>query len=306
MTNNQPFDFANILFAGPCNLRCPYCIGRQLDPTLNRDNLSEFPLKNLARFVALIRRHRITEVVFTGTTTDPQLYRHEGRLLAHLREVLPPDVRFSLHTNGRLALQKMDEFNQYQRVTVSFPSFNQATYRKLMGADSPPDLAEIVRRARVPVKVSAVLTPANAGEFDAFLARCRDIGVKRLVYRQLYGQHRRWPMFDRLPQTGSYRDNPIYDFEGMEVTFWDFQRTESRSLNLFSSGVISPNYLLARGVLREEKSVMPLHAASAPDPLQLELDAVGGGGQPQQHKIGRGLGADGVANRADAPADFRR
>ncbi len=244
MNPNQPFDFANILFAGPCNLRCPYCIGRQVDPALNRDNLGDYPLKNLARLVALIHRHRITEVTFTGTTTDPQLYRHEARLLAHLRRVLPPDVRFSLHTNGRLALQKMDEFNQYQRVTVSFPSFNPATYRKLMGADSPPDLAEIVRQARVPVKVSAVLTPTNAGEFDDFLARCRDIGIKRVVYRQLHGHTRRWPMFERLAQTGSYRDNPVYNFQGMEVTFWDFQRTASRSLNLFSSGVISPHYRL--------------------------------------------------------------
>ncbi|GAB4445632.1 MAG: hypothetical protein Kow0031_28200 [Anaerolineae bacterium] len=247
MPTDKPFDFANILFAGPCNLRCPYCIGRQVDPTLNRNNLAEYPPKNLARLVALMHRHRITELIFTGTTTDPQLYRHEARLLGHLRRVLPPDVRFSLHTNGRLALQKMDEFNQYQRVTVSFPSFNPATYRKLMGVGSPPDLAEIVRRARVPVKVSAVLTPANAVEFDEFLARCRDIGIKRLVYRQLHGHTRRWPMFRQLAQTGSYRDNPIYDYRGMEVTFWDFQHTTSRSLNLFSNGVISPHYRLTDG-----------------------------------------------------------
>lgn len=306
MTTDHLFDFANILFAGPCNLRCPYCIGRQLDPALNRDNLDEFPLKNLARFVALIRRHGITEVTFTGTTTDPQLYRHEARLLAHLRAALPPDVRFSLHTNGRLALQKMSIFNLYQRVTVSFPSFNPVTYRKLMGADSPPDLAEIVRRARVPVKVSAVLTPANAGEFDEFLARCRDIGIKRLVYRQLYGHTRRWPMFDRLPQTGRYRDNPVYDFEGMEVTFWDFQRTESRSLNLFSHGVISPHYRLVRDMPRGENATIPARAPSSPDPFKPELDAIGAGGQPQQHKIGRGLGADSIANGANLLADFLR
>jgi hypothetical protein len=32
------YDFANVLFAEPCNLRCPTCIGRQVDPALNRDN----------------------------------------------------------------------------------------------------------------------------------------------------------------------------------------------------------------------------------------------------------------------------
>ena len=129
----QPYDFANILFAGPCNLQCPYCIGRQLPASLKRDNLHEFPLKNLGRFVELIRRHHITEVTFTGTTTDPQLYAHETRLLAWLRENLPAEVRFSLHTNGRLALQKMEAFNLYQRVTISFPIVQSKNVPKANG-----------------------------------------------------------------------------------------------------------------------------------------------------------------------------
>jgi molybdenum cofactor biosynthesis enzyme MoaA len=76
------YDFANILFAGPCNLRCPYCIGRQIDPGLNRDNLNKFPLRNLGRFVHLWQSYGITDIIFTGATTDPQLYNHQARLLA--------------------------------------------------------------------------------------------------------------------------------------------------------------------------------------------------------------------------------
>ena len=72
------YDFANILFAGPCNARCPFCIGRQIDPRLSVNNLREFPPRNLDRFVELILDHAIKQVVFTGTTTDPQLYRLRG------------------------------------------------------------------------------------------------------------------------------------------------------------------------------------------------------------------------------------
>jgi MoaA/NifB/PqqE/SkfB family radical SAM enzyme len=75
------YDFANILFAGPCNARCPFCIGRQLDPRLSVNNLREFPPRQLDRFIDRIVAHAIKQVVFTGTTTDPQLYRHEARLL---------------------------------------------------------------------------------------------------------------------------------------------------------------------------------------------------------------------------------
>ncbi|MCL4302931.1 MAG: radical SAM protein [Anaerolineae bacterium] len=250
----KQYDFANILFAGPCNLRCPYCIGRQVNPALNRNNLKEFPLRNLDRFVALVRQREVTEVVFTGTTTDPQLYRHEARLLEWLRENLPPPsrgrvgegVRYSLHTNGQLALRKMEVFNQYDRVCISFPSFNADTYHKLMGSPRVPDLAEIVRQAQVPVKVSCVINEHNNGELSSFLDHCGAIGVKRVVLRQLYGDTRVWTLPPQLIPRTVYRRNPVYDYSGLEVTFWRFDRTASTSINLFSDGTISDQYLLTR------------------------------------------------------------
>ncbi|MBN1219522.1 MAG: radical SAM protein [Anaerolineae bacterium] len=250
----KPFDFANILFAGPCNLRCPYCIGRQLNPALNRNNLNLFPLQNIDKFVELLKQHQISQIVFTGTTTDPQLYRHEARLLDWLRDRLPPvetesglrEVQFSLHTNGQLALSKMDVFNQYNRVSLSFPSFNPGTYRKMTGSGHMPDLAEIVRQAQIPVKVSCVVNQHNAAEIDEFLARCRAIGLRRIVIRQLYGDPHPWNLLIHLPQVATYHRNPVYDYHGMEVTYWNFHQTGSKSLNLFSDGTISPHYLLTQ------------------------------------------------------------
>jgi molybdenum cofactor biosynthesis enzyme MoaA len=239
------YDFANVLFAGPCNLRCPYCIGRQVDPVLNRDNLDEFPPRNLDAFVGLLRRHDVRQVVLTGTTTDPQLYRHEARLIRRLRERLP-EARFSLHTNGQLALKKMDAFNLYDRVALSLPSFAPDTYEKMTGSPHVPDLAAIVQAARVPVKISCVIDAHNAGQLDAFLARCREIGIRRVVLRQLYGDARQWHLPSRLRRIGAYRQNPVYDYAGMEVTYWRFDATTSTSLNLFSDGTISTEYLLTR------------------------------------------------------------
>lgn len=239
------YDFANILFAGPCNLRCPTCIGKQIDPALNRDNLDEFPPRNLETFVALLRRHDVRQVVFTGTTTDPQLYRHEARLIRWLRGQLP-EVQLSLHTNGQLALKKMDAFNLYDRVALSLPSFDPAVYEKMTGSPLVPDLATIVQAARVPVKVSYVIDEYNVGRLDQFLARCREIGIRRVVLRQLYGDTRRWRLPSWLRRVGEYRHNPVYDYGGIEVTYWCFDATTSTSLNLFGDGTISAEYLLAR------------------------------------------------------------
>jgi molybdenum cofactor biosynthesis enzyme MoaA len=243
--SKRTYDFANILFAGPCNLRCPYCIGKQVDPALNRDNLDEFPLRNLDVFATLLRHHRVRQVILTGTTTDPQLYRYEARLVRWLREQLP-QVRLSLHTNGQLALAKIDVVNLYDRVSLSLPSFEPDTYEKMTGSRRVPDLAAIVQSARVPVKVSCVIDEHNAGQADVFLARCREIGVRRVVLRQLYGDHRRWDLLSHRSPVRTYCDNPVYDCDGMEVTWWDFCRTASTSLNLFSDGTISGEYLLAK------------------------------------------------------------
>jgi len=243
------FDFANLLFAGPCNARCPTCIGRQVDARLSVNNLSLFPPGNLEGFIAMIQEHTIRQVVFSGTTTDPQLYWHEERLLAYLRQRLGPEVEFSLHTNGRLALRKMAVLNQYDRVSISFPSFDPLTYRCMMGLPDPPELEQIVHQAQVPLKISCLVTEHNAGEMGFFLKRCRELGIRRIVLRKLYGDQRSWsawldPQVLGLKLEGEYRGNPVYDYGGMEVTLWDFERADVRSINLFSSGEISAEYHL--------------------------------------------------------------
>ena len=246
----MPYDFANLLFSGPCNARCPFCIGQQVESRLNVNNLDEFPPRNLERWIELIWEHGIRQVTFTGTNTDPQLYRHEGRLLAYLRQRLPGGTKISLHTNGRLALRKMQVFNQYDRATLSLPSFDPQTYQRMMGVGGPPDIEDILRKCCISLKISCIISEENRFQAALFLSRCAALGVRRVVLRKLYGEPRPWPAllpFAELPLTlrGEYRNNPVYDFQGMEVTLWDFEQTDCTSINLFSSGVISTAYQLA-------------------------------------------------------------
>lgn len=245
------FDFANLLFSGPCSARCYFCIGRQLDPRLNRPNLDLFPPRNLDRFIDLLWEHGVRQLALTGTTTDPQLYRHEAPLLDLLRRRLPPGTHISLHTNGRQALRKLAIFNQYDRVSLSFPSFDPRVYQQMMGVPSPPDLEAILSAARVPVKLSCVLDHHNLPELGAYLQRCHVLGIHRLALRKLYGDLRPWsdlldPTSFGLQARSSYHGNPVYAYGEMEVTLWDFECSESRALNLFADGTISPEYLLVQ------------------------------------------------------------
>ncbi len=243
------YDFANLLFAGPCSARCYFCIGQQIDRKLNQPNLDRYPLPGLDKWVEAIWQERIPQVIFTGSNTDPQLYLFEARLLADLRQRLPPEVQFSLHTNGRQALHKIALFNQYDRAAISFPSFDPDVYIRMMGVPRPPDLEGILTRARIPVKLSCLVDENNAPQMGAYLQRCQELGVRRVALRKLYGDRRSWnAWFDPAAlgweARGSYRGNPVFDWQGMEVTLWDFALSESRSLNLFADGTLSTQYLL--------------------------------------------------------------
>ena len=238
-------DFANVLFAGPCNRACYYCIGRQLPDRVNAPNLRAFPPGGLDAFIEACNRLRVRQIVFTGTTSDPQMYAHEAELLGLLRERLDPGAQFSVHTNGVLALRKLEVFNQYDRACVSIPSFDPDIYQLHTGSARVPDLAGIVSASRIPVKVSCVLDEHNAGDIVPFLRRCREIGIARVVFRKLYGDTREWPVPDALQPRGLYHGNRVYDSGGVEVTFWDFDVATSTSLNLFADGTLGSSYLLA-------------------------------------------------------------
>lgn len=242
--DSERVDFANLLFGGPCNRRCPFCIGKQLPERFNVSNLDRFPPLNLDLFIEEVNRLGIRQVVFTATTTDPQLYRHEARLLELLRSRIHTRMQVSLHTNGVLALHKMAVFNQYDKACISFPSFVPSTYEKLMGSRRVPDLQGILAAARIPVKVSCLVNEHNVGEVEEFLARCHSIGVERLVLRYLAGETRRWPLLAGRAACAHYRNNPVYDLDGMQVTVWNFNHTTSTSINLFADGTLSRSYLL--------------------------------------------------------------
>ena len=247
------YDFANILFSGPCSARCTFCIGRQINPELNTNNLNTYPPRNLDTFLDLIWQHKINQVVLTGSSTDPQLYRYESKLLAYLRLHLPPRTKISLHTNGLQALRRIELFNQYDRATLSLPTFDPQIYQRMMGRIQPPDLKAILHKALIPVKISCLVTSQNRVDIPAFLTHCAELDVRRIVLRKLYNEKETWS--ELLPELtlsahfkpkGSYRNNTVYDYAGIEVTLWDFNATHSRSLNLFSNGHISDQYLLSQ------------------------------------------------------------
>lgn len=245
-TARAKYDFANILFSGRCNQRCPHCVGLAVRPEYRRDNMSAFPLPGIERLVTIVNAHKIRDVIITGSDGDPQLYPHERELVQFLRGRLHPGARLSLHTNGLLAVQSIEIFNLYDRAAISFPSFHPETYRRMTGGSVMPDIAEIKKLAKIPVKISCVVGEPNAPEIYGFMDRLVEIGIQRLVFRKQFGTDIDLIDLSGLPVAGTYRNNPVYSYKGLAVAYWDFARATSSSVNLFGDGTISSSYLLAK------------------------------------------------------------
>lgn len=238
------FEFAQILLAGRCNLRCPACIGRGLPPSMTVPSLDRFPLPGLSRFVGELRAAGVTEVSLTGSNAEPQLYPYQAELLAYLRRRIP-GVRVSLHTNGTLALARPAIFNLYDRASISLPSFEPETYARLTGGGRPIDLARITLMARIPLKISTLIAHENRHEIPGIIERCRALGLRRLVLRWPNGNRRRDDLFPGRAPVRTFGGNPVYDLQGMEVTVWSFDQSSIRCLNLLSDGSLVAEYQLS-------------------------------------------------------------
>jgi molybdenum cofactor biosynthesis enzyme MoaA len=240
------YDYANILFTGNCNLNCFGCIGKH--PSLQNlpINTSEFPLKNIDLLLEKVNQHKIPDLAFTGTNIDPQLYKHELKLINFIRERLNPETRLSLHTNGLLVLTKLDVFNSYDKASISFPSFNQKTFFQVTKSKIQPSIEKILSSAKIPVKLSMLVTPFNEHEIPEYLQNAKNIGIKRIVLRKLKNHDADYPIeniFKNEKKTKEIFGWPVYDVSGLEVTICGFDNSTARGLFLFSNGRLE-NYLV--------------------------------------------------------------
>lgn len=193
-----------------------------------------------------MKQTNTNKVIFTGTRTDPQIYKYEEKLIALLRENLGPNLHISLHTNGVLAAAKMNVFNLYDSCTISLNSFYPTTYQKLHGSKVMPDLRYITENSRLPIKLSCVVTEDNFAQVDDYIQLAKQYGIKRIAFRYIFGTERRWDLFPKLLPTHFHCSNPVYNIDGVQVTHWIFDNTSGKSINLFSDGTISEEYLLVK------------------------------------------------------------
>jgi MoaA/NifB/PqqE/SkfB family radical SAM enzyme len=236
----EKYDYASVLFSGKCNARCSTCIGNHPEYLGTPQNLHSQQLRGLEEFLEKVSSENIRYISLSGVNADPQEYQFEMELIDKLRREAP-QATLSLHTNGRLALQKSKEFNLYDRATLSFPSFNSETYRKVMGVKSL-DLSEILKRSRIPIKLSMLLTEYNQGEIEDYAKDAKKLGINRIAVRKLVGREDEFKILEGVQPIKIIFENPVYQINGVEVTVWDYTRSNVRGLYLFPDGSLRDSF----------------------------------------------------------------
>jgi pyruvate-formate lyase-activating enzyme len=261
LNSNQGFShwFSNIHFSGACNRSCYFCIGQHMMALDPYDNLDKRNLDGFDEFIQKCLEHDIKEVNFTGSNTDPLLYKHQAALIADLHAAIS-DVKIGLRTNGALILKNPYLWSLYDKASISVTTLDPELYVKTMGQGSPPDLEKIIAlRPSLPLKVNVVLCPEilvpkasdpyQREDLLLTIKKLRQLGIKKINLREPYGQpHIGDPMkrFGML-KTGEVLGMPLYGIGDTDVVYWDVHYVEVESVNLYANGVVSVTYPITKG-----------------------------------------------------------
>jgi GTP 3',8-cyclase len=160
---HRPLRDLRVSVTDRCNLRCPYCMPREVFgadfPFLPREQLLSF--EEITQVVRATAAHGVTKVRLTGG--EPLLRRDLERLVEMLASV-PGISDLALTTNGLLLARNAQRLRDagLDRVTVSLDALDATTLRSMSDAPvSPERILEGIETATdaglAPVKVNMVV-----------------------------------------------------------------------------------------------------------------------------------------------------
>lgn len=264
--NRGKYTFANINLLGTCNADCYFCLGKDIPEHLAGKNQLAIPFlswPNFDLFLDKCRENQITKLYLTGQTADGLQYKYLENLVDYLQNL---GFLVGVRTNGYLAEKKMSVIKKMrEEIGYSIHSLNPDTNEKIMGKRSIPDWEKIIPASGDNVRVAIVVNRYNVSEFFdivKFISRfpnVRYIQVRRIstdtrydllaqdikVYENFYNRIKK-----DFPQSGEFHLSQRHDIFGKPCYFWRTVETSANSLNYFTDGVVSDEYFIVEGYLK--------------------------------------------------------
>jgi len=265
------YTFANINLLGKCNVDCFFCLGKDIEDVLCKQNQLKTHFAEWLNFSAFFERCKaegVKNIYLTGQNTDPLLYPWLGELVDFIQA---QGFACGVRTNGFLAMQHVTELQaMHEEVGYSIHTLNPVTQKMILGRADVPDWKAILTMPRIEkMRVSLVVNRCNESEFFDILRflsefkQVKYIQVRRIstdtrekllmpdmaAFERVYTKVREvFPLRRRFVS-----DAEEYEIYGKPVDFWRTVKTSVNSLNYFTDGTISDLYFIIEGYMRYHK-----------------------------------------------------
>ena len=270
--------FANINLLGKCNIRCYFCLGRDIEAELAGQNQLWTHYLDWSRFEEFLERCQdsgIRKLYITGQNTDSLLYGYLSELIDHLHR---RGFGVGLRTNGHLALKRMHVINQcdlsagYSIHTLkphvsmtmmdtrTIPAGKRSSTRpngrgsRLSSHDSTTRKS-LTLSTSAPASSTCGTSKCVGSRTDRRQAVLADDAV---AYENLYAYVKhRYPVEETL-----WGNADVFRISGVPVCFWRTVKTSIGSFNYFTDGTISDEYFVVEGYLKARADQLALPVIS--------------------------------------------
>lgn len=273
--NRSKYSFANINFLDKCNLDCFFCLGKDLEEEFTKYstlNIHYKDLPNLDKYLEFLKENDIKQIYLTGQNTDPLLYEYLQEFIDYLQN---NDFFVGIRTNGIKAIEKMTILNKFNTcmgdaVGYSIISLHSDIHKKICGTSKIPDWSKIFEMTQVPYRVSVVINIYNQHEIEDIIQFVCNYKSQYIQLRRISTDTRyellkpdieayytvKDRMLNRNISTTVYeKAKVIQGVYPVDVVFWETVSTTANSMNYFTNGVISTEYFIIEGYLKNVEKI---------------------------------------------------
>lgn len=268
MEREQKYSFANINLIGRCNADCYFCLGKDIENELSKQNQMKTHFSqwaNLNTYLIMCQEYGVEKIYLTGENTDPLIYKYLQELIDYVQS---KGFSVGIRNNGYLALKNMDAINSCKdEIGYSVNAISPEVQQLVMGNSFIPPWEKIIPATNNP-RTSIIVSRYNRDEFfDIVKFLSQFDNIRYIQARCIVSETRNDQMipdqdvFEELhsyvaanyPLVDTFHGASIYEIYGKKVIFWRNWNTNINSLNYFSDGTISESYFIINGYLQNKK-----------------------------------------------------
>lgn len=270
MEREQKYSFANINLIGKCNADCYFCLGKDIDDILSKQNQMSTHFsqwKNFNEYLYMCKEYGVEKIYLTGENTDPLIYKYLQELITYVQS---KGFNVGIRNNGYLALKQMEAINSCKdEIGYSVNAISPEANQKVMGRPDIPKWDKIIPATTNP-RTSIIVSRYNVSEFfDIVKYLSQFDNIRYIQARCIVSETRNDMMaedqevFEKLhsyvknyyPLVDTFHGASIYEIHGVKVSFWRNWDTNINSMNYFSDGTISESYFIINGYLQNQEKV---------------------------------------------------